>query len=374
MKKRPLRLVVVGAGHLGRIHAKLASSGELQAEAKLVGVVDPVPHVVAAVSDEFGVPGYSDLGDVAKDVDAAIVVTPTVTHAAIAEDLLAQGIHVFVEKPITDDVESARRLVKVAEDAGCILQVGHVERFNPAVEVAQKKIEDAKFIEARRLCRHTFRSTDVGVVHDLMIHDIDLVLSTVQSQPVDIQAFGVSVLGDSEDIAHATMYFENGCIANLVASRVSLETERRLNVFTPYGFFGIDMQNAAVDSVDVGQSLRNGFALSEVPLSERASLKDQLFDGLLTHDRPMVHEQNAILEEQRDFVRCIHDASTPRVDGHAGLAALEVAQQILDAIASHQWDGSASGRIGPFGICSPDIIRDPRLVPSSAEYLQTKAG
>ena len=373
---RPLRFVVVGAGHLGRIHAKLVASHD---DIELVGVVDPV--AASGVAKEFGTLGFASLDEAFPVlhrpdlvVDGAIVATPTVTHDSVAQRLLGNGIHVLVEKPITDDVETAQQLVKAAESARRVLQVGHVERFNPAVEVAQARIQDPKFIEARRLCRHTFRSTDVGVVHDLMIHDIDLVLSTVKSRPVDVQAFGVSVLGDSEDIAHATIRFENGCIANLVASRVSLEAERRLNVYMPIGFVGVDMQSGSVDNVSVGESLLKGFALSDVPSSERAGLREQLFDGLMNHDRPVVHEQNAILEEHRDFARCIRESAVPRVDGQAGLAALKVAQEILDCIESHEWDGNANGRIGPFGISSRNIIRDSRLVPNVTKEINKKAG
>lgn len=371
---RPLRLAVVGAGHLGKIHARLAADLD---DVELVGIVDPVRDAADAAASEFQTVGFTRLAQILSLADAAIVATPTVTHEQISHTLFEQGIHALIEKPLTDNVAGGRNLVQAAEANGCVLQVGHVERFNPAFQVAQSHIHDAKFIEARRVGVHAFRSTDIGVVHDLMIHDIDLVLSLVPSQPVDVQAFGVSVLGDSEDIAQATIRFENGCIANLVASRVSLQAERRLNVFTPTAFVGVDLQSCQVDTVDTGDRLRDGFALSDIPPADRSGLKNELFSGLLNHHRPMVHEQNAILEEQRDFIRCIRTSSTPRVDGHAAVAALELAEQILNSIAVHEWDGTATGRVGPFGISSQqDILRDPRLVPADTgiDELRRKVG
>ncbi len=369
---RPLRLIVVGTGHLGRIHARLARNDDAF---ELIGIVDASRDSMDTAATEFQVPGFADVDEalarLPAPIDAAIVATPTVCHEDVATRLMTRGIHVLVEKPITEDVGTARGLVDLAERAGITLQVGHVERFNPAVEVAQSNITDPKFIEARRLSQHSFRSMDVGVVHDLMIHDIDLVLSTVQSDIEDVQSFGVSVLGDSEDIAHATLRFKNGCIASLVASRVSLETERRLNVFTPTGFTGVDMQSGVVDSVEIGQPLPLELSWTRIPPEQRSELQERLFQGLMNHHRPKVPEQNAILEEQRDFARCIRQSTIPRVDGRAGLAALEIAEQVLEGIASHQWDGTAVGRIGPFGIKPHDIIRDPRLIPIQTGSIQT---
>ena len=368
-----LRLVVVGAGHLGKVHARLATN---LSNVELVGVVDPVRAVAESAAASLGTAAFTQLDQVLDRVDAAIIATPTVTHEQVAHAMIDRGIHVLIEKPLTDNVAGGRELVRAAQARGCVLQVGHVERFNPAIEVAQSHVCDPKFIEARRVGVHAFRSTDIGVVHDLMIHDIDLVLAMTASHPVDVQAFGVSVLGDSEDMAQATIWFENGCIANLVASRVSLHAERRLNVFTPNGFVGVDMQAGKVETVDIGDRLRNGFALSDVGLEDRVGLRAELFDGLMHHQNREIHQQNAILEEQRDFVRCIRESTTPRVDGRAGVAALVLAEQVLQSIATHQWDASAVGRIGPFGLSAQDILSDPRLVPTTGEkgVARRKAG
>lgn len=369
----PLRLVVVGAGHLGRIHARLAK--ELEG-AELVAVVDPVRAAAELAASEAGAKAFTTLEDVGDRVDAAIVATPTVTHEEVCHKLLERGIHTLVEKPLTNSVPTSRDLVQAAEDNDCVLQVGHVERFNPAFEAARSRIGEAKYIEARRVGAHTFRSADIGVVHDLMIHDIDLLLSVVASPIADVQALGVSVLGDSEDIAQATIRFENGCIASLVASRVSLASERRWNVFTSTGFVGVDMQSCQVETVDVGQRLLDGFALSEAPAEDRPGLREQLFDGLMHHRRLDVRQLNAILEEQRDFVRSILESAKPSVDGHAAVAALQLAEQVLDSIATHQWDGTATGRVGPFALSSRDILRHPRLArpDEQTDVAQRKAG
>ena len=369
----PLRLAVVGAGHLGRIHARLATQLD---GVELVGVVDPIPSAAKSTARETDTRPFTNLEDIWDGVDAAIVATPTVTHDDVSRKLLNHGIHALVEKPLTNSVATSRELVQTAEKKNLVLQVGHVERFNPAFEAARDRMGDVKYIEARRVGAHTFRSTDIGVVHDLMIHDIDLLLSIVPGPIADVQALGVSVLGDSEDIAQATIRFENGCIANLVASRVSLKSERSWNAFTSTGFVGFDMQSGQVETVDVGQRLRNGFVLSGSSIEERPQLREELFAGLMHHRRLDVPQVNAILEEQRDFLRSIRGSTKPRVDGSAAVAALQLAEQILSSIAAHQWDGSAMGRVGPFALSSHDVLPHPRLscVDAPTESLTRKAG
>ena len=367
----PLPVAVVGAGHLGRIHARLLST---LADVELVGVVDPDPEARHAAAQETGVAAHASIDQLPAAVSAAVVATPTVNHPHVTCKLLERGIHVLVEKPLAASVPAARQIVDAASRHNRILAVGHVERFNPAVEIARQHTHDPKFIEARRVCPHSFRSTDIGVVHDLMIHDIDLLLSFVDSPTVCVNALGASVFGDSEDIAQAQIQFASGCIANVVASRVSLSAERCLNIFTPTGYVGVDMQERQVNVVSLGERLREGFSLAGIQPEERPALRDQLFNGLMHQQTPEVPDQNALLEELKDFVAAIRQQRAPRVDGRAALAALEVAAQVLDSIAAHRWDGSDHGRVGPFGLAPHEIIRDPRFVARDKVSERRKAG
>ena len=368
---RPLPVAVVGAGHLGRIHARLLSS---LADVELVGVVDPYPEPRQSVATEVGTDAYETIEQIKTPISAAIIATPTAIHEEIALDLLGRGIHVFVEKPLAATVSAARRIDAKATAHQCTLQVGHVERFNPAVEIARQHTHDPKFIEVRRVCPHSFRSTDIGVVHDLMIHDIDLLLSIIDSPVVRVNALGASIFGDSEDIAQAQLQFASGCIANVVASRVSLSAERSMNIFMPTGYVGVDMQQRQVNVVKLGERIQEGFSLAEIRPEERLALRDQLFNGLMHQQKLEVPDQNALLEELKDFVGAINQQRAPRVDGRAAIAALEVAAQVLESIGAHQWDGRDNGRVGPFGLAPHEIIRDPRLVERDEVSRRQKAG
>ncbi len=367
----PLSVIVVGAGHLGRIHARLLSS---LADVQLVAVVDPDPEARATVTKEIGVAAHASLDQINGAFSAAVVATPTSIHQDVTSHLLECGIHVLVEKPLAQSVPAARKIVDAAARHNRVLQVGHVERFNPAMEVARARIREPKFIETRRVCPHSFRSTDIGVVHDLMIHDIDLLLSLIDTPLVRVDALGASVFGDSEDIAQAQLQFADGCVANLVASRVSLSVARTLNVFMPTGFVGVDMQTRQVDRVSLSEKLQGGFSLAGITADQRTGLRDQLFDGLMHHEKPVVPDQNALLEELKDFVGAIQEQRPPRVDGNAALRALEVAAEILDSIALHQWDGSDHGRVGALGLGHHQIIRDPRLVERDDVPRRRRAG
>ncbi|QEG24159.1 Gfo/Idh/MocA family oxidoreductase [Mariniblastus fucicola] len=340
-----LRVAVVGAGNLGRIHAKLL--GEHRG-VNLVAVADPSPEACDRIAETIDTKTISDYQDLIGHIDAAIIATPTRFHHQVASDLLGHGIHTLIEKPITDSVSTANDIVSLADRTGCIVQVGHVERFNPAFETAISKIGTPKFIQASRTSTYTFRSTDIGVVHDLMIHDIDLVNSIVGGSLVDTRAIGFSMFGGNEDMAQARLQFSCGAVANLTASRSSFSAERSMQIFGTDGFAKIDFTESKVTFVRVPSWMKNRevdfFNLSE---PQKQFVRETLFDNVLPMEEVVVERNNAILQEQADFIAAIRDNLQPRVPAIHGALAVEVAQSVIDSIASHQWQPGTAASSGP---------------------------
>lgn len=353
-----LRLAVVGTGHLGKIHARLAAAAD---GIDLKAIVEPDAETRQQVAAEFQAEPLAECRELFGLVDAAIVASPTSTHSDVVTELLRGGIHVLVEKPITTTVAEADSLVALAKQQQLVLQVGHVERFNPAFTSVRAKLEDPKFIEARRLSGYTFRSTDVGVVLDLMIHDLDAILSLVQSPVEDVQALGVSVMGHHEDVVNARLRFASGCIANVTASRVSYENQRAMQVFTPQACATIDFGNRQASLVEPAESiLGRSFELNSLTATDRDHLRENLFSTLLSKQEVPPQEVNAIEQEQLDFARAISDGFAPQVTGQAGRDALAVAHEILEKVEAHQWDGAESFRQGPLAQPeSPDVLTVP---------------
>lgn len=369
-----LRLAVVGAGHLGRIHARLANGLD---EIQLVGVVDPVARNRESVTNETGVPAYENLHDLFGLADAAVVATPTSTHAEVAKQLLQGGLHLLIEKPLTPTVAEADELVTLAKRQQLTLQVGHVERFNPALTSLQGRIDDPKFIEARRCSSYTFRSTDIGVVLDLMIHDIDVVLSLVQSTVTAVEALGISVLGDKEDMVNARLYFASGCVANLTASRVSYTPERSMQVITPTGAATIDFAGRRSLIVEPSEEvLTRKFDAHSLDDEKKTHLRDNLFESLLAMRELPALDVNAIEQEQLDFVAAIQTGTNPQVTGHAGREAVAVAEAIMRQVESHAWDGVATGRRGAFALplSSTVTFEDSSLSNDDTVIIRRKAG
>ena len=305
---RRIPVAVVGTGSFGRHHARVLAS---LPEARLVTVVDRDPGRARQVAAEFGCEWRTHAEGLSGDVRAASVAVPTRHHARVAIPLLESGIDLLVEKPIAADIPSARSLVDTAERTGRILQVGHLERFNPAVEAATAAAALPLFFEVHRMSPFSPRSLDVDVVLDLMIHDIDIVRSLVDSEAVKVDASGLSVVSDRTDIANARIQFRNGCVANLTASRVSTQKIRKLRFFQPREYFSLDY---------VG---RRGV---------RIGLDDQ--------DRPRVRPLAAsdgepLRHQLRSFLGCVRDRTRPRVSGRDGLEALRLALRIREAIDEH---------------------------------------
>ncbi|MEX2138922.1 MAG: Gfo/Idh/MocA family oxidoreductase [Pirellulales bacterium] len=337
----PLRIAVIGAGHLGRFHAKLL--GELD-DVELVGVVDPVEESALRVAAECNTSAIATVKDLLGRIDAAIVATPTRFHHAVGCELLRNGVHVLIEKPLALNVAECDELVRLAEQERRVLQVGHIERFNPALDQALPYLQNPKYIDAARYSGYTFRSTDIGVVLDLMIHDLDVVMMLVGSPVADVSAFGLALMGRHEDVARTRLHFANGAIADLSASRVSYEAKRQMQVWSPAGHVNIDFATRTAVVAQPAAMLRNGsFDPDQLPLAEKARLKDRVFEELIPLKRLAAGATNALLDEQRDFITAIRAGRQPRVTGRQAREVIVVAERILASIANQQWRVDSEG-------------------------------
>jgi predicted dehydrogenase len=316
-----IKIGVLGAGHLGKIHLRLLKES---ARYDLVGFYDTQPQQAARISREFGYRSFNDINSLLKSVDVVDIVTPTVTHYELAKSALERGKHVFLEKPITTTVEEAKDLVELAKKKNLQGMVGQVERFNPAFMAARPHIKHPMFIESHRLAEFNPRGTDVSVVLDLMIHDIDAVLSVVSSKVVDVQASGVSVISDTPDIANARLRFENGCVANLTASRISMKTLRKSRFFQRDAYVSVDFFEKKVEVVRMQNAPESPEDFAMV-LENAEGIKKQIF-----FDNPNVSKGNAIQLELENFADAIQNKKKPAVTLQAGTSALEVAYQILN--------------------------------------------
>jgi len=305
----PLRAAVIGVGYLGRFHAEKYAA---HAEAELVGVIDVDGERARAVAAELGVEAATDHRAFLGRIDCASVAVPTHQHYAVAHDLLEAGVDVLVEKPLTGSVEEGKTLVELAARGARVLQVGHLERFNPAVLAVAELVTQPRFIECHRLAPFSERGTDVDVVLDLMIHDLDVILTMVPSAVRSVEAVGVPVLTPSVDIANARLRFANGCIANVTASRVSLKRERKLRIF----------QADAYLSVDYGEQ--------RIRVCRRQPSDDG--QTALTVEDRAVPEGDALAREVDAFLRAVRERETPPVSGWDGLRALEIVQVIRESL------------------------------------------
>ena len=356
---KPLRLAVVGAGHLGRIHAKLLREVP---GVELVGVVDPVAAAREKVAADVGTTPYAEHQPLLGKVDGAVIATPTRFHHAVALDFLRQGTPLLIEKPLAADLAEADELVQVAAKQQTILQVGHIERFNPAFTAAAARIGRPRYVEAVRASTYTGRSTDIGVVYDLMIHDIDLLLSLVDAPVTSVRAIGVAVLGSREDATQARLEFANGCVANLSASRVSFtEAPRRhMQIWSDEGFAAIDFGTRSAHVVAPCQAvMERRYDYESLSAEEKGQFKDRLYSEILRVEPLEVGSTNALLDELHDFATCIREHRQPRVTGAAGRRAVAVAEAVLQSVERHQWDGGASGPSGPLAMPAQPILRGP---------------
>lgn len=327
---KPLSIAVIGAGHLGKIHTRLLRGID---GFQLQAVVDPNPEARAAIEKEFAVRTLDDYRSLDDSIEAVVIATPTSLHLETALWCLEHGKHCLVEKPLVRSSRQASMLVQIAERRQRTLQVGHVERFNPAWQAVRPLLEHPICFESHRASTYTGRSTDIGVVLDLMIHDIDLILDAVDSPVTEVSACGQPVLGTLEDWAEARLQFENGTVAKLYASRVSRTPQRTMRVVCDHLSTELDFAKGTAEVVEACEAVADGsFKADRLPDAERRSLQSDLFSKWLPHRTMTTTPVNAIELELRDFLRSIRESKAPVVDGKAAHHAVEVAERIVEAI------------------------------------------
>lgn len=318
-----LKVGVLGAGHLGKIHLRLLKQSE---KYELVGFYDPSAEMAEKVAQEFGYRNFPSVEALIEAVDVVDIVTPTLSHYDCAVKSIQAGKHVFLEKPISNTVEEAEDIIKLAREKGVKGQVGHVERFNPAFTAVKNKIENPMFIETHRLAEFNPRGTDVPVVLDLMIHDIDAILSVVKSKVKSVHASGVSVLSQSPDIANARIAFENGCVANITSSRISMKNMRKSRFFQKDAYISVDYLDKVCEVVKMKDAPENPGDFDMI-LQNAEGVKKQIY-----FDNPEVSPNNAILDELETFADAINNNTTPIVTLEDGTEALRVAYMIIDSM------------------------------------------
>lgn len=326
----------MGVGALGRAHARVYSELAAAGAVEFVGVYDVAAERAAEVARQCGVQAFRSIQEVAAASDALSLVTPTSTHFELASALLAQGKHLLVEKPMTDNAAHAARLVELAQRHGCVLQVGHVERFNPVFKYLQAVATEPRFIEAHRLSPFTARSTDIGVVLDLMIHDLDVVLAFVRSPVTHIDAVGIPVLSRTEDIANARLRFANGCVANLTVSRVSADRLRKIRVFSgpsqpAYVSLDYRAQTGFIYRLARDDEPETPW-LQKLLRSGSAAVISQFGGKRIVREPVPITSEEPLKLELRHFVECVQARRTPLVSGESAKQALDLALEITRQI------------------------------------------
>lgn len=308
-----LRIAVIGAGHLGSLHAKIYSVLKKRANLDLVGVCDIEEEVAKEVGKRYGIPYFTDYHDLLKKVDAVSIVVPTELHHKVAKDCLKAGVHILVEKPMTKTLKEADELIALAKKKGLIIQVGHIERFNSAVRAIEPLLQKPKFIECQRLgsIRKKGRIKDVGVVLDLMIHDIDIILGLVNSKVKHIEAVGISSVSAHEDLANVRLTFQNNVIADITASRVTKEEVRKIRIFQENSYVLLDYMH------------------QEAFLYKGGGKK-------MVAEKIKIRKKEPLKVELKSFISCVREKKKPVVSGQEGRQALRVALDILDKITSNQ--------------------------------------
>jgi predicted dehydrogenase len=319
-----LKIGVIGTGHLGKLHTKMFKTID---NCELIGIHDSNQEQAKIVSDEFGVSSFI-LDELLAQVEAISIAATTTAHYELAKKCFEKNIHVFIEKPITATILEAEKLVEISEKKNLNLQVGHIERFNPALVAMEKYISDPKFIQTDRLAQFNPRGTDVAVVLDLMIHDIDIILSLVKSEVVEVQANGVAVVSDHLDIANARLQFENGAVANVTASRISQKKMRKMRIFQRDTYVALDFVTGVAEAYRLLQPSAEvnptQISFGEIGIGEKRKK--------LVYEQPEQKEINALQYELQLFVNSVINKTKPIVSGVDGLRALKVAELIIEKI------------------------------------------
>ncbi|MBS3735110.1 MAG: Gfo/Idh/MocA family oxidoreductase [Phycisphaerae bacterium] len=339
------RVAVVGVGRMGKLHARVLSEMD---DADLVAVVDTNLAGAEAVARQRDCRALGDPAEAVELTDAAIIAVPTRQHVTAARPFVEAGKAVLIEKPLTDDPADGEALLELARQTGASVQVGHTERFNPAVAALRKYDIRPKFIEAHRISPFTFRSADVGVVLDMMIHDIDLVGMLTRGGLESVRAIGVNVIGEHEDICNARLTFDNGCVANLTASRLAIKTERKMRIFSEEAYLSVDYGKKVGLVVHKSQNLDLIQMARDTNVEDLAELAETVdYTKLLKVEELVVDDSTEPLRRQAEALRrTVIDGDEPVVTAREGLAAVRAARQVVESIKTHRWDGRLSDREG----------------------------
>jgi len=343
MPANRVRVAVVGAGKMGRLHSRIYSQMN---QVELVGIVDAQVDKARQLADEYKTAASDNIETFIDKIDAVTIAVPTASHAVVAEPFLKRGIAVLVEKPLADSLDKARGMLELSRQNNCILQVGYSERFNPVVQAMNRLKIKPRFVEANRVSPYTFRSTDVGVVFDIMIHDIDIILSLIDSEIESISAAGVNVLGQHEDIANVRLGFANGCVANLTASRLALKTERKIRIFSEDAYLSLDYlkktgtmisKTANIDVVQWIRQQQNGDGQIDLLNTDWASL--------INVETLDMDDREPLRMEQEAFVQVVISKGRPEVSAEDAVKAMELAELIVEKIGQHRWEGDSGANI-----------------------------
>ena len=338
-----IKVAVLGVGSLGQNHARIYKDLHQKGEIELIGVFDTNHEQAKSIAAKYGTIALNSLEEAAS-ANALSIVTPTITHHQLAKSLLEKGKHLLIEKPMTDNVNEAAELVNLAKLQDCVLQVGHIERFNPVFNFLQKAVQEPRFIEAHRLSPYPARSMDIGVVLDLMIHDLDIVLTFVSSKVEHVDATGVRVLSPSEDIANARLRFSNGCVANLTASRVSPERIRKIRVFSggdQPSYISLDYREQKGFHYRLAKKEeKESSLLKKLLVANDSSIVSQLGGKRVVREPVPIEHKEALKVELESFVKCVKEKQAPIVTGESAKQAIELALEITRQIEQQSTNGS----------------------------------
>ncbi len=331
-----LRTAVVGAGKMGEIHARVYSQ---LPQSKLVALVDIDLDKARRLAKKHRCEASSSAAELIGKVDAVTIAAPTTEHYALARTFIEADIPVLIEKPIASDADQARAIVELARQKKCLVAVGHSERCNPVVQAIKRLNIEPKFIESTRISPYPFRSTDVGVVLDIMIHDIDIILSLAADKVAKVEAVGIGVIDDNEDICNARITFENGCIANITASRLALKTERKVRVFSKQAYLSVDYLKKTGVVIKAAPNINVIEKIRELKKAGAFALLKQKWSELLHVEKLDVSDAEPLRLEQEAFLRAVADKSLrPEVSAEEGLAAMQCAESILASMRTHSWE------------------------------------
>jgi len=337
MADERLRTAVIGAGKMGEIHARVYHK---LPQSRLVAVVDIDPSKTRRLAKKYKCAYFTDCAEMLDKVDAVTISTPTSSHAEIAKLFIERGVACLIEKPLASNVAEAQEIVALAEKNNVTVAVGHSERCNPVVQAMKRLDIEARFIEAHRISPYPFRSTDIGVVMDVMIHDIDIILSLAASKVKKVDAVGIGIIDeDKEDICNARIVFENGCIANVTASRLALKTERKVRVFSRQAYLSLDylaktgtIIKADTNNVEVIERIR------KLKNAGKFELLKAGWTDLVHYERLQIDDKEPLRIEQESFLKAVLDRSAkPEVTAREGLAAMQCAEMILESLKQHKW-------------------------------------